>query len=47
MADVGAGTGLFTRLIADKVGKTGRVYAVDIAANVMACNAINGMTYCA
>jgi ubiquinone/menaquinone biosynthesis C-methylase UbiE len=31
VADVGAGTGLFTRLFADKVGKTGRVYAVDIA----------------
>ena len=31
VADVGAGTGLFTRLFAEKVGKTGRVYAVDIA----------------
>ena len=31
IADVGAGTGLFTRLFAEKVGKTGRVYAVDIA----------------
>lgn len=30
-ADVGAGTGLFTRLIADQVGPKGRVYAVDIA----------------
>ncbi len=30
-ADVGAGTGLFTRLIADQVGLKGRVYAVDIA----------------
>ena len=32
VADVGAGTGLFTRLFADKVGETGRVYAVDICA---------------
>jgi ubiquinone/menaquinone biosynthesis C-methylase UbiE len=31
VADVGAGTGLFTRLFAERVGKTGRVYAVDIA----------------
>jgi len=31
VADVGAGTGLFTRLIAPKVGAEGRVYAVDIA----------------
>jgi ubiquinone/menaquinone biosynthesis C-methylase UbiE len=31
VADVGAGTGLFSRLIAEKVGKEGRVYAVDIA----------------
>jgi ubiquinone/menaquinone biosynthesis C-methylase UbiE len=31
VADIGAGTGLFTRLFAEKVGKTGRVYAVDIA----------------
>jgi predicted methyltransferase len=31
VADVGAGTGLFTRLIAEKVGSTGKVYAVDIA----------------
>ncbi|MFO0953117.1 MAG: methyltransferase domain-containing protein [Isosphaeraceae bacterium] len=30
-ADVGAGTGLFTRLFAEKVGSEGRVYAVDIA----------------
>jgi ubiquinone/menaquinone biosynthesis C-methylase UbiE len=30
-ADVGAGTGLFTRLFAEKVGATGKVYAVDIA----------------
>ncbi|GIW88782.1 MAG: hypothetical protein KatS3mg108_3106 [Isosphaeraceae bacterium] len=31
VADVGAGTGLFTRLFAEKVGPEGRVYAVDIA----------------
>lgn len=31
IADVGAGTGLFTRLLAEKTGPTGKVYAVDIA----------------
>ena len=31
MADVGAGTGLFTRLFAQEVGEKGKVYAVDIA----------------
>ena len=31
VADVGAGTGLFTRLIAPAVGEQGKVYAVDIA----------------
>jgi len=31
VADVGAGTGLFTRLFARRVGPTGKVYAVDIA----------------
>ncbi len=31
VADVGAGTGLFTRLIAPRVGPEGKVYAVDIA----------------
>jgi len=30
-ADVGAGTGLFTRLMAEKVGPTGKVYAVDVS----------------
>jgi predicted methyltransferase len=33
VADVGAGTGLFTRLFAKKVGPQGKVYAVDIARN--------------
>lgn len=32
VADIGAGTGLFTRLFAEKVGAEGKVYAVDIAA---------------
>ncbi len=31
VADIGAGTGLFTRLFADRVGPDGRVYAVDIS----------------
>ena len=31
VADVGAGTGLFTRMFAGKVGEQGTVYAVDIA----------------
>jgi ubiquinone/menaquinone biosynthesis C-methylase UbiE len=31
VADVGAGTGVFTRLFAAKVGPEGRVFAVDIA----------------
>jgi predicted methyltransferase len=31
VADVGAGTGLFTRLFAREVGLAGKVYAVDIA----------------
>lgn len=31
VADIGAGTGLFTRLFAEAVGKEGHVYSVDIA----------------
>jgi predicted methyltransferase len=31
VADIGAGTGLFTRMFARKVGPAGKVYAVDIA----------------
>lgn len=33
IADIGAGTGLFTRLFSDAVGPQGKVYAVDIAPN--------------
>jgi len=33
VADIGAGTGLFTRLFASAVGSKGKVYAVDIAPN--------------
>jgi ubiquinone/menaquinone biosynthesis C-methylase UbiE len=36
VADFGAGTGLFTRLMAEKVGPTGKVYAVDIAPEFLA-----------
>jgi ubiquinone/menaquinone biosynthesis C-methylase UbiE len=36
VADIGAGTGLFTRLFAPAVGPKGKVYAVDIAPNFLA-----------
>jgi ubiquinone/menaquinone biosynthesis C-methylase UbiE len=36
VADVGAGTGLFTMLFAEAAGPTGKVYAVDIAAPFLA-----------
>ena len=35
VADIGAGSGLFTRLFADAVGPTGTVYAVDIAQKLL------------
>lgn len=35
VADIGAGTGFFTRLFAARVGPEGRVYAVDIAADFL------------
>jgi ubiquinone/menaquinone biosynthesis C-methylase UbiE len=35
VADIGAGTGLFTRLFAAEVGPKGKVYAVDIARNFL------------
>jgi ubiquinone/menaquinone biosynthesis C-methylase UbiE len=31
VADIGAGTGLYTRPMSESVGSTGRVYAVDIS----------------
>jgi predicted methyltransferase len=36
VADIGAGTGLFTRLFASEVGERGKVYAVDIAPKFLA-----------
>ena len=41
VADVGAGTGVFTRLFAQTVGPTGRVYANDIAPRFLAFIAEN------
>lgn len=35
VADVGAGSGLFTRLFAEAVGPSGRVYAVDVQADFL------------
>ena len=35
VADVGAGTGFFSRMMAAKVGPGGKVYAVDIAKNFL------------
>ena len=35
VADIGAGTGLFTRMFSPLVGSEGRVYAVDIAENFL------------
>lgn len=36
VADVGAGSGLFTRLFADKVGTDGKVFAVDVSKDFLA-----------
>jgi predicted methyltransferase len=36
VADIGAGTGFFVRLLAQEVGPRGKVYAVDIARNFVA-----------
>jgi ubiquinone/menaquinone biosynthesis C-methylase UbiE len=36
VADIGAGTGLFTMLIANAVGLTGKVYSVDIVKDFLA-----------
>jgi ubiquinone/menaquinone biosynthesis C-methylase UbiE len=35
VADIGAGSGLFSRLIAQRVGPDGKVFAVDIAKNMV------------
>ena len=48
VADIGAGTGLFTRLFARTVGAEGKVYAVDISRpfidNIMRVNRDMGLT---
>jgi predicted methyltransferase len=36
VADIGAGTGLFTRMFAEQVGERGKVYAVDISKDFLA-----------
>ena len=36
VADIGAGTGIFTKLFSDAVGKKGKVYAVELAPNFIA-----------
>lgn len=41
IADIGAGTGLYTRLFAGAVGPTGKVYATDIAPQFLAYIAAN------
>ena len=41
VADIGAGTGYFTRRLAGKVGPTGRVLAVDIQPEMLALLATN------
>jgi ubiquinone/menaquinone biosynthesis C-methylase UbiE len=41
IADVGAGTGVYTRLFAQAVGPTGKVYATDIAPKFLAYIAAN------
>jgi len=41
VADIGAGTGLFTRLFSRKVGVQGRAYAIDISENFV--RSIEGM----
>ena len=48
VADIGAGTGLFTRLFAERVGPGGRVYAIDISRpfieNILRTTADHGLT---
>ncbi len=35
VADIGAGSGLYSRLIAERVGPSGQVFAIDIATNLV------------